>query len=317
MALHGNMNVFHKNPAKSLSGTSLFGDRPQSNKNGSWRNVYSADNNLGFDQKNATPSGYVPPYCYKIALKSGGMATFRFITGDGNVVNANLAGGLNADALLTGTGDITNAAAALIVTAVAAIVGTGALTADITGKLEASATLLGAGDLTGALGAIASAVASLSGSGTLVADTFATGTMTADITVTGGVLTAAEVAAAVWDSIATAFNNPGTMGNKLNSAASAGDPWGTALPGSYAPGEAGYILGNNLDAAVSTLSTSAQATLILKILRNKIKTDDVTGLMTVYDDDGTTPLFTAPIFQDASGTVPYAGNGINLKDRLE
>lgn len=315
MALHGNMNVFHKNPAKSLSGTSLFGDRPQSNKNGSWRNVYSADNNLGFDQKNATPSGYVSPYCYKIALKSGGMATFRFITGDGNVTNANLAGGLNAAATLTGSGDITNAAA-LIVTAVAAIVGTGTLTADITGKLEASATLLGAGDLTGALGAIASAVASLSGSGTLVADTFATGTMTADITVTGGTLTVGDIVNGVWDALATSYNTAGTMGAKLNSAASAGDPWSTALPGSYAPGEAGYILGNNLDAAISTLATAAQATLILKILRNKTATDPSTGIMTVYDDDGVTPLLTANIYQDVSATTPYDGNGINLKDRL-
>jgi len=316
VALHGNMNVFNKNPAKSLSGTSLFGDRPQSNKNGSWRNVYSGDNNLGFSQKNATPSGYVPPYCYKIALKSGGMATFRFITGEGDVANANLAGGLNADATLDGSGDITNAAGALIVTAVAAIVGLGELTADITGKLEASATLLGAGDLTGSLGAIADALASLSGSGTLVADTFATGTMTADITVTGGALTVGDIVDGVWDALATSYNTAGTMGAKLNSAASAGDPWSTALPGSYAPGEAGYIVGNNLDAAVSTLATTAQATLILKILRNKTATDPSTGIMTVYDDDGVTPLLTANIYQDVSATTPYDGNGINLKDRL-
>ena len=32
------------------------------------------------------------------------------------------------------------------------------------------------------------------------------------------------------------------MGNKMNSAASAGDPWATALPGSYLSTEAGGIL---------------------------------------------------------------------------
>jgi len=316
MALHGNMNVFNKNPALSLSGQSLAFDRPQSCKNGSWRNVYSGDFNLGFQQKNATPSGYVPPYCYKIALASGGLATFRFVTGNGEIVNVNLAGGLGADALLSGSGDVTNAAGALIVTAVAAIVGAGDLTADIAGKLEAAATLLGAGDLTAALGAIADALATLSGTGTIAATPFATGTITADITVSGEALTTANVASAIWDALAASFNTPGTMGNKLNSASAAGDPWTALLPGSYAPGEAGYIVGTNLDAAVSTLSTSAQAALILKILRNKTVTDPATGLMTVYDDDGVSVLFTANIFQDAGGTTPYDGNGINLRDRL-
>jgi hypothetical protein len=35
------------------------------------------------------------------------------------------------------------------------------------------------------------------------------------------------------------------------------DPWSTALPGSYGPGTAGAILGNNLDAKVSSRSTYA------------------------------------------------------------
>src|SRR5690606_37039229 len=37
-------------------------------------------------------------------------------------------------------------------------------------------------------------------------------------------------------------------------ATNAGDPWGIAVPGSYSPGEAGWILGNRLDAAVSSVS---------------------------------------------------------------
>lgn len=44
----------------------------------------------------------------------------------------------------------------------------------------------------------------------------------------------------------------GSLGAKVNSAASAGDPWATALPGAYAAGTAGNIIGNRLDAAVSS-----------------------------------------------------------------
>lgn len=65
--------------------------------------------------------------------------------------------------------------------------------------------------------------------------------------------TPAQIADAVWDEVAADHNTAGTTGAKLNSAASAGDPWSTALPGAYAAGEAGYIVGNNLDAQISDL----------------------------------------------------------------
>ncbi len=55
-----------------------------------------------------------------------------------------------------------------------------------------------------------------------------------------------SLAGAVWEALSADYNATGTMGNKLNSAASAGDPWSTALPGSYAAGEAGYILGSQV-----------------------------------------------------------------------
>jgi hypothetical protein len=313
MALLGNMDVFDKNPARGVGGQSLACNRPNSNRNGSQRNMYSAEFNYSFNQKNGIAVGYVPPYCYKIAMKSGGMATFKFVTGSGAVVSANLAGGLNASTTsggVAGTGDITNAQGALIVSAVAALTGSVTLTASMIGKLEAVAALTGSGDLTGALGALASLLASLSGSGTLTADTVAKAFMSAAINVTGDVLTTANVADAIWNALAASYNTAGTMGNKLNSAASAGDPWSTALPGSYAAGSAGYILGTMSGASY------AQAQLILKILRNKTATDPATGIMTVYDDDGVTPLFTANIYQDVAATTPYDGNGINLKDRL-
>ena len=37
---------------------------------------------------------------------------------------------------------------------------------------------------------------------------------------------------------------------------------------------------------------------------------------TVYAADDTTVLFTADLWQDADGTVPYAGAGADRRDRL-
>lgn len=92
----------------------------------------------------------------------------------------------------------------------------------------------------------------------------------------------------------------GTTGQALAAAGSAGDPWITTLPGSYTGDQAGSV--------ISTIS---------KVLRNKSVTDSVTGRMTVYDDDGVTPLLVANLYQDAAGTTPYAGKGAERRERLE
>lgn len=62
---------------------------------------------------------------------------------------------------------------------------------------------------------------------------------------------------AVWDGTIAGHTTSGTFGGALNSAGSSGDPWNTSLPGAYAVGTAGYIVGNNLDATISSRSTYA------------------------------------------------------------
>jgi hypothetical protein len=39
--------------------------------------------------------------------------------------------------------------------------------------------------------------------------------------------------------------------------------------------------------------------------------------MTIFDDNGTTPLYTAQIWEDTSETVPFDGVGANVRERLE
>jgi len=72
-----------------------------------------------------------------------------------------------------------------------------------------------------------------------------------------------------------------------------------------------------IDAALTGIgSVDDKAALAVKLLRNKVTTDAASGEMTVYDDDGTTVLFTADIYEDVAGTTPYEGTSINRKDRL-
>lgn len=56
--------------------------------------------------------------------------------------------------------------------------------------------------------------------------------------------TAAAVADAVWEeALADHSGTSGSTAESLNAAGSAGDPWSTAVPGTYTAGQAGYILG--------------------------------------------------------------------------
>jgi hypothetical protein len=59
----------------------------------------------------------------------------------------------------------------------------------------------------------------------------------------GSGLTAGAIADAVWDEAISGHLTSGTTGAKLNSAAAAGDPLSNEVPGSYAGGTAGYVLG--------------------------------------------------------------------------
>jgi hypothetical protein len=176
---------------------------------------------------------------------------------------------------------------------------------------------------------------------TTVTTSFTT-TFTGNLTGTIGNLASGaktDVENAVWDATAASHNGAGTTGNKLNAAASAGDPWTTALPGAYGAGTAGNIVGNNLNAkvgdvktktdnlpaspaAVSDIPTATQNadTLLardlgsgsglgslnertvraaLRFIRNKWTV--ITGVLTVTKEDDTTTAWTAAV-----GTTPGA-----------
>jgi predicted Fe-Mo cluster-binding NifX family protein len=72
----------------------------------------------------------------------------------------------------------------------------------------------------------------------------------------GGSLTAQQV----WEYDISAIATAGFAGTVLNGAGSAGDPWSTSLPGAYGAGTAGNIIGNNLNATISSRLASASYT---------------------------------------------------------
>lgn len=96
----------------------------------------------------------------------------------------------------------------------------------------------------------------------------------------GSAPTAAQIADAVWDEILSGHAISGSTGEALSAAGGAGDPWITALPGSYSAGQAGYIVGNNLNATVSSRATQSSVDIVAGYLDTEIaaikaKTDNL------------------------------------------
>lgn len=128
--------------------------------------------------------------------------------------------------------------------------------------------------------------------------------------------TAAVVADAVWDEAIAGHLAAGSTGEALTDAAAGGggggtDPWLTPVPGAYAAGTAGNILGNLVNSvwAVSLASITGAAARsplnALRFLRNKWQVDGTT--LTVTQEDDATTAWTATVTSDATA-APVVGN---------
>lgn len=119
---------------------------------------------------------------------------------------------------------------------------------------------------------------------------------------------AAAVADAVWDEALAGHLGAGSTGAALNGAGSAGDPWGTTLPGAYGAGTAGFIVGTYLDMAISTILTAAGSAptarpadnagirakidFLYAMLKHPVVTDHVAATVTVKTSDGSGTIAT-------------------------
>jgi hypothetical protein len=105
--------------------------------------------------------------------------------------------------------------------------------------------------------------------------------------------TSATIAGAVWDVTLSGHSTIGTTGNALNAASASGDPWSTLLPGSYASGTAGGIIGR-----MNVAPTNLPAVVVLAPLI----ADQLTGYIQTLDAKGAPQTGITFIFQLVSAT---------------
>lgn len=242
--LLGNYNQWNANPGRAIGGPT---DPAIWRKFGSKNNFYYGDAHVANEtDKSAFNNGYALHSAWHLSPKAGGLSTFNEISGTGSLSISSLAMGKALAADLAGVGAITPPSLALVVSMVATLAGTGSISASMVGTIQLAAALIGSGDLAGGLSLLANCVATINGTGTVTSTLRGTATLEADIFVNQSEATVQDLVAGVWNALAADFNESGTMGEKLNGAGSAGDPWTTDLSGYNTAGTAGKRLKDTL-----------------------------------------------------------------------
>lgn len=239
MALHGNRSVLHKSPCRFLNGGPGI-MRSAFNKHGMQRNAFQA-----YSPLSATPYGHLSPSAWVLPKTAGGMSSQNVtridLSGAGSIVGGVTSPGsaalvfVVADAagqLISsgeGAASFTFSTNTPLLTASLGAIGAAAFTLSGAGAIGAEASASGAASLVFSMAATIlpandtpparSAAASFAITGALTP--YAIGSMVGS-TVDASVLTSDVIAGAVWSSLASQFNDTGTMGAKLNSAASGG-----------------------------------------------------------------------------------------------
>ena len=221
--LLGNYSVLNKSPLKFAGGSTTsveVGVPSNFSKSGNRRNRLFIDRATTALMLYAVPTGNYAGSAWFIPQRQGELVSRGTLDGVGSATATGTLG-RNLQSALSGNGDVVSAVMQLVMSAIAEIGGTSTLTVDLVGKLEATAKIAGSGDVVGVLGALATLLASLYGAGDVLGDPTALGSMQANIRGYGD-LTPEGIKDAVWSASAAVYNASGTMGNKVNSAASGG-----------------------------------------------------------------------------------------------
>ena len=170
----------------------------------------------------------------------------------------------------------------------------GGSTATATGSLivQIVATANGSSSATGSLGAVLAIVATANGSSSATGSLKGVGSLI-------GLAAGSSTGVVDLNGIGKIVASTVDAGSTLTAAQVAAEVWSTTATG-HAAGTLGEAL-----------------TFTQVALRNKTITDPAAGTITVYDTDGTTVLFVADLWQDAAGTIAYAGAGAERRERLE
>jgi len=232
------------------------------------------------------PSGCRHPVAWVMPQKPGLLAARNTITGTG-AFTATAQSGYNIDATITGDGGITSAPLGLIVSIAAVLTASGDISsADATALATMVATITGSGDIAAAAAGLADLGAALTGAGVVVAGN--TALMDIAATIRGyGDLTPEGLRDAVWNANAASYNDAGTMGEKVNDAGSASNPWTEVIESGLTAAEILRLIASAAQGSATGLEGAAPIFKSIDGTKDRITATYSGGTRTVTGRDAT------------------------------
>lgn len=230
VALIGNYSIINRMPIRQFNTGASSGYQACYTPPSALKNRFYG----GISKLAATPNGYLAPGAWVLPMTGGGMASYVLTNCAISVASADLKAGKALEGSATLAIAVSNADLARIIQMIASAVlqiavSNGALSAAVSASGSASLVMAKTDAILGGLFSVtASGALTLTPAATLTALAF----MVAEA---GGAapLSAEGLAESVWNSVAASFNTAGTMGEKLNDAGSAANPWTEVIEGTY------------------------------------------------------------------------------------
>lgn len=234
----GNYTILNSSPGRAIGGfTNLYGNF----KTGTWYSFYDPDvTTPRLNKKASFFTGTETPYSWMLPIAGGELSSTTGLVGTGNITAA-LTNARILAAILAGSGSIAGSLS-LLSSITSAMVGSGGIGGNLKLASTITANLSGTGALSGSLNLLVPLVTLLTGTGTIAPNLKSRAKLEAHIYVNSGSATIQDLVDGVWSALASDYNVSGTMGSKMNSAGTAGDPWTTDLSGYTTNGTAGKIV---------------------------------------------------------------------------
>lgn len=207
---------------------------------------YVGDNNVVnvSDRMSQPGSGYRPPYSLVIAPKAGAVSSNYISRGQASSSVAGFLGKFTvgqSDGVATVSG-----AMSLIIKAIGSAGGVATVSGVISASLSAVGSSAGVATADALISALMSAVGQSDGVATVTGISKGNGSVTANIFVNESQASVQQITDGILNAVAADYNESGTIGQKINGAGSAGDPWTTDLSGYNTDGTAGKRLKDTL-----------------------------------------------------------------------
>lgn len=238
------------------------------------------------DSRSSVPDGCRHPVAWLMPQVAGGLSTRNSIIGAGGLA-LSIQQAREAAALLVGSGGVMSPVVGLVVQVAAVLLGAGGVL-PVTPQLIANlaALLTGSGDIDATNSALLDLEALLTGSG----DIDPNNTALADLAVIirgYGDLTPEGLRDAVWQANAASFNDAGTMGEKLNDAGSAANPWTEVIESGYTAAEILRLIAAVAQGSATDLEGAAPVFKSIDGTKNRVTATYAGGTRTVTGRDAT------------------------------